>query len=309
MNCTDRDFAKLVDDIKSVSEEDLFGRMAAGFDSLPLDIRRGLQIYFDKFGFWGRLDPEHGIYDEIKAKARELSEHIDDFARVYDLLADYRSKKTLFAVLNNWYAYDFKTVARVKEQLFDEYFDHDLLHCGENEVFVDLGAYYGETTLSFIYNYGNCHKKIYCYEITPDVFAQLQKNLSAVRRADLRLKGVGASAGRMTVSRNVFSSSANTLTESGEGTYVEVVTLDEDIQEPVTIIKADIEGSEQDALAGAVNHIVNERPRLLISVYHCNEDMWKIPEIIRGMRDDYKFYLRFKGSSFLYPTELTLFAL
>ena len=125
----------------------------------------------------------------------------------------------------------------------------------------------------------------------------------------LRLKGVGASAGRMTVSRNVFSSSANTLTESGEGTYVEVVTLDEDIQEPVTIIKADIEGSEQDALAGAVNHIVNERPRLLISVYHCNEDMWKIPEIIRGMRDDYKFYLRFKGSSFLYPTELTLFAL
>lgn len=159
MNCTDRDFAKLVDDIKSVSEEDLFGRMAAGFDSLPLDIRRGLQIYFDKFGFWGRLDPEHGIYDEIKAKARELSEHIDDFARVYDLLADYRSKKTLFAVLNNWYAYDFKTVARVKEQLFDEYFDHDLLHCGENEVFVDLGAYYGETTLSFIYNYGNCHKK------------------------------------------------------------------------------------------------------------------------------------------------------
>ena len=60
--------------------------------------------------------------------------------------------------------------------------------------------------------------------------------------------------------------SANTAFISDEG-VVPMVTLDEDIGEAITIIKADIEGFEQAILRGAVNHIKNDHPKLLISVY------------------------------------------
>ena len=87
-----------------------------------------------------------------------------------------------------------------------------------------------------------------------------------------------------------------------------MVTLDEDIGEAITIIKADIEGFEQEAIKGAINHIKNDHPKLLISVYHKNEDLWKIPKMIKEIDSTYKFYLRYHGGS-IYPTEITLIAI
>ena len=87
-----------------------------------------------------------------------------------------------------------------------------------------------------------------------------------------------------------------------------VTALDIDITEPVTLIKADIEGYEQKAITGARNHILNDHPKLLMSVYHNNEDLWKIPKMIYELSSDYKFYLRYNSSP-LYPTEITLLAL
>ena len=57
----------------------------------------------------------------------------------------------------------------------------------------------------------------------------------------------------------------------------QMVSLDNDIKEEVTIIKSDIEGSEVKALIGARGHIINEHPKLLISIYHSNDDVWQIP--------------------------------
>lgn len=73
-----------------------------------------------------------------------------------------------------------------------------------------------------------------------------------------------------------------------------MTTLDQDITEPVTLIKADIEGFEQKALEGAKHHILNDHPKLLFSVYHNNEDLWKIPQRIHQISPEYRFYLRFK---------------
>ena len=48
----------------------------------------------------------------------------------------------------------------------------------------------------------------------------------------------------MALTANAASSSANTLSDA-EGGEIPVTTLDADIQEPLTLIKADIEGHEQ----------------------------------------------------------------
>lgn len=307
MNIIDLQFYKMADEIAALSRDNLLDRMVSSFEGLPSDMKQRLSRYFDRFGFWGRLEPENGVYEEIELKADELCNHIGDFVWLYGRLADFRSKKTLYAVLNNWYAYDTKTASQVREYAFDEYFDHDIIPNAHDEVFVDLGAYFGESTLSFILNYGKeSYRKIYCYEITPSVFSELKKTLSVFPNIDCRHKGVSDREGVMKIAFCPASVSANSLSDEGDG-EVAVTSLDLDIDEPVTIIKADIEGGEQRALAGARRHIENEHPKLLFSVYHRNEDMWKIPRIIDGMSDDYKFFLRFKGLA-TYPTEITLFS-
>ena len=243
-----------------------------------------------------KLEPEKRVFDEIEMKAQALNEHIADFVWAYERLGDYRSKKTLYAVISNWFRYDFTTSAEAKENMFDDYFE------------ADLGAYTGDTVRSYIRNYGeNCYKRIYCYEITESVFTRLKENLSGYRDIECRLKGVGDVEGEMYLSESAGGNSANTLGESG-GARVAVTTLDADIAESLTLIKADIEGYEQKAIAGAKKHIANDRPKLLLSVYHNNEDLWKIPRMIDSIRGDYKFYLRYKSSP-LYPTEITLIAL
>lgn len=308
MNIIDLQFYRLAEEISALSRGALYEKMRTSFDGLSPDIRNRLSVYFGKFGFWGKLDPANGVFEEIELKADELHNHIDDFVWLYGRLSDYRSKKTLYAVLNNWYAYDFKTTTQVKEYAFDEYFDHDIIPDAHDEVFVDLGAYFGESTLSFVLNYGKeCYRKIYCYEITPSVFAELEKTLSVLPDVDCRMKGVADREGAMKISVCPASISANTLSAQGE-IEVTVTSLDADISEPVSIIKADIEGGEQRALTGAKNHIVNDHPKLLFSVYHGNEDLWKIARMIDEMSSDYKFYMRLKGSV-VYPTEITLFAI
>lgn len=311
MNGIDRKFFALVQEIKGLSEKEIYHRIRQAFDTVPAATQKSCMDFFNRFPFWGRLDVERGIYEEIEGKAEALFHHMDDFLWVYERLADYRSRKTLYGVLNNWYRYDFVTSAQTKEVLFHDYFDLDLVSCSRREVVVDLGAFVGDTVLSYLENYGeDCYKKIYCYEITPESFAALEKNLEEYPNIDCRRKGVADRPGILTLQGNQAGSSANTLCQVAEegGVQVEVTTLDEDIREPITLLKADIEGFEQRAILGARRHIREDHPKLLLSVYHNNEDLWKIPQMIHELAPDYRFYLRHKGSP-VYPTEITLFAL
>ena len=53
---------------------------------------------------------------------------------------------------------------------------------------------------------------------------------------------------------------------------------------------------------------MNEKPNLFISVYHNNEDLFKIPQMIQEIDSTYQFYLRYYGGN-IYPTEITLIAI
>lgn len=177
-----------------------------------------------------------------------------------------------------------------------------------DEVFVDLGAYIGDSVLDYINTYG-VYKKIYCYEITEESMRTMQDNLKRYADIEYRNKGVGAKTGKRYMQEVEADVSCNRVDDKATmGKEIEVVTLDDDIKEKITMIKMDIEGAEQDALMGCRRHITEEHPKLLISVYHNNEDIWKIPRMIENMNADYKFYLRSNGKQYG-PSEIVLFAL
>lgn len=306
-NIVDRKFYALLGRIDSEGREGVLERMKHTYLSLPEGSREGLERFFSRYAYWGRLNAGEGVFEELELKAECLSSHLDDLAALYELLGDYRSKKTLYAIVSNWCEFDFATLAEAGERMFDEYWDPDLVRCTKDETFVDLGAYVGDSVASYLLVYGaECYKRIYCYEITPSAFGWLSRNLAGFPRVELRRKGVSDRRGRMRLDVNPFDASSNRLGE-GEGEEIDVTTLDEDIAEPVTLIKADIEGGEQAALRGATGHIRNDHPKLLVSVYHSNDDLWQIPRMIADISSEYRFFLRSKACA-LYPTEITLFA-
>lgn len=306
MNYVDSNFKWLIERIKGKSEEEIFQYMKDKYDLLPSGIKDSLEKFLSDFGYWGKLDSKNNEYEEIRKKAISFHEHIEDLEWLYSRLNDYRSKKLLFGILYNWYDYDFNVLKELMDTTFCHYFDLDFLKC-KDEVFVDVGAYIGDTTLDFIHSFGeNSYQKIYCYEMTDDTFHNLVNNLENYHNIDCRNKAISDKREILHMSVNGSSASANTLTE--EGDLVEAISLDEDIEDKITMIKMDIEGAEEKALMGAKKHIQEDHPKLLISVYHNHEDLWKIPKLIEEICPGYTFYLRFYGNN-IFPTEIVLFGI
>lgn len=258
--------------------------------------------YWEKYALWGK--DEHEVVDNLSTA---LSTHGANFRWLFDRLEDEQSRRILTAVVRSWRFFEIEPLKAVKDRQYDDYFDLSLLHCDEHEVVADLGAYTGDTFRSYVKNYGSmAYRRYYAYEITRESFGALEKATASYPRVVLRRKGAGAGPGTMTLDAGADASS-NTLSEgkSGSAEMVEIVALDDDITEPLTFIKMDIEGAEQSALRGCARHIREERPKLALSVYHNFEDLWKLPRIVEELAPGYRFYLRYHGDD-LWPSEITL---
>ena len=285
--------------------EEIFINIKNNFNKVNKDTQKSIEKFLNDFKYWGTLDSEKNDYNEIYEKAKSLHEHIDDYIWLYNNLKDYSSKKLLYGILNNWYQYDFITLKECMNSNYKHYFDLDIIPYSNNQVFVDVGAYIGDTILDYINTYNN-YKKIYCYEITLETMAKLKNNLSKYNNIIYRNKAVANDNTIMYLKESSINSSANQVDSNGT-IEVESINLDNDILEKIDIIKMDIEGGEYNALIGCKNHIINDKPTLLISVYHNNEDLWKLPKLIHEY-NNYDFYLRYY-SNYIFPTEIVLFAI
>lgn len=307
-NELDERFVWLMDYVKYVDAKELIEHIKIRLANLDEKQQQIINTFYQNHAyFWGTLDVKNGRYDVIYDRVHMLTEHREDLIWLYNRLGDYRSKLVLMNTLYNWISFDSTYIRNMHEGNFKDYYDLDLLSCDENEVIVDIGAYTGDSALDYIETYRK-YKKIYCYEITPQSVETMKTNLQDYENVEIVNKGLGAEKGKMYLQTCAQDTSTNGLDESGTGIEIEVATLDEDVTENVTLIKMDIEGAEKDALRGCVRHIQEEKPKLLICVYHNNSDIFEIPKAITEMRDDYKFYLRSNGMQWA-PAELVLFAL
>lgn len=305
---TGKSFIRLFEEIKKSTVDEIKSHIIKKYNLVDDRFKMIIEKYYKDYNFWGTLDIEKNDYNVFQNHAEALVNHADDFLWLYRRLADYRSRYILHAYVENWLNFNFEGLKKSLEKIFYDYFDTDIIKCGHNEVFVDLGAFNGDTVVNYITVYGESYKKIYCYEILPESFNALRENLKSLKNIELRQKGASDKKGVMFLSKsNILS--ANTLSEkpAEDSVEIETVALDEDITEPVTFIKMDIEGAEQAAVRGCARHIAKSKPKLAISLYHNNEDIWKIPRMIDEICPGYKFYLRYHGGELL-VSELSLLA-
>lgn len=305
MNQIEKKFKNLLLEINSQSAEELFGEMKKQYFLVPLETRVSMENFFHQFPYWGNLDSSLEDFTEILNASNVLKENTSNFLEFFENLEDYRSKYLLYAILHNWYCYDFVSLQKVIENTFSHYLDLDILPSLHDEVFVDLGAYTGDTVFSFFDTLGaDSFSKVYAYEMSLDSVNILNSKLQNYSNIVVRQCAVSNFVGKGSILENNESASANVLT-SGED--ILITTLDEDIKEKITLLKMDIEGSEKNALYGAKRHIIEDKPKLMISVYHGFSDLLDIWNLLREWNPDYKFYLRYYGGP-IFPTEIVLYA-
>ena len=307
LNWLDKKTKELISELKLFSEKEIYEHIREKLKMVPVDTQESISKFLDNFSFWGSFHPTENDFSTLERLSKFLKENSEKFEKMYQSLEDYRSKKIFYAILNNWYNYDFINLEQVMEKCFFFFFDLDIIPSCQEEVFVDLGAFNGDTVEDFIKIYGDNYKKIYAYEMTEQSMRELKERVKNYPRIIYEQKAVSDEVGMGSIKIHEISTSSNQL-ELEEIGEIEVTSLDDDINEKITMIKMDIEGSELKALKGAENHIIKDKPKLLLSVYHGYEELLTLWEYLEKLDLSYHYYLRYYGGP-IFPTEIVLFAI
>lgn len=220
--------------------------------------------------------------------------------QTYNWFADVRSKKVFIDYLRLC----FITQPVAPCPIITQYFD-PVVNLSDREVFVDCGAYTGDTAEIFMRNTNNKYAHYYAFEPDGEHFKEAEKFLMNKQNTTLTKKGLFSTETILNFKDGYTSCSK--ICDTGEA-VVKVTSIDKyfsDKPHIPTFIKMDIEGAELEALEGAEFIIRKHKPKLAICVYHRPEDLYEIPEIIKSYREDYKLYLRHYTDTY---SELVLYA-
>jgi FkbM family methyltransferase len=241
--------------------------------------------------FWKYADifiPQSGI--ELPHWLREQCAAIRS---CYGALADQSSKRELCEQLLWRYCLDDAALSPALDAR-GTYFPMDLLSPSDQEVFVDCGAFNGDTLSSFAEHWGGKFRHAFCFEPDPANRAALSSAVATMHLAD-RVTTLPYAVGNTNaaVSFSCTGSAGSHLTASGSAAAIPCRRLD-DSAWPLapTYVKMDIESAEPGALAGASELLRRHHPVLAVCTYHRSEHLWQIPNLIRSMVSEYQLFLR-----------------
>lgn len=222
--------------------------------------------------------------------------------QMLNILEDDKSRKVWKAVMK--YRAKGISIPRDLWSDTDQYFAKDIIHLEDNEVFIDGGAFIGDT-VQHLMNFSKKSrvkvKEVIAFEPDPENVKILQKNFMRDKRVKIIRKGLSDKEKFLCFMPN--GSSGNFLNYEADNAWgvfekcntikVPVTSIDtiKDCQK-ATFIKMDVEGSELSALMGGYQTIKKNHPKLAICIYHSLEDMVAIIEYIHKIVPEYKIYVR-----------------
>lgn len=219
-----------------------------------------------------------------------IQNHELDFFNIRKLLADEKSKKTLDALIDTRIGKSkgFENLLSLSDS--NQYFN-ELTHVcnSEKEIFVDCGAFDGDSITKFASFSNFNYKKIIAFEPMEENYIKLKKNTNAVPSVNIVKKASWNMDAELSFTANTSASavSSNGLVK------IKATTIDKIAKkQKVTFIKMDVEGSEYESLLGAKKTIERNHPKLAICVYHKAEDILVLPKLIQSFKVPYKYYLR-----------------
>ena len=227
-----------------------------------------------------------------------LAEHYAGYQFAYDQLSDDHSRKVLLDTVRMYLTGRPKTPSIGST----EYFDRDLIALSHGEVFIDGGAYNGETTIQFAkecVSAGVCNWKSYAFEANPQKQNTIVRNLAHFQNVEIVMKGLWSHDAELEFSLDPNDIGSSFYADEICATKVAatVVSLDAFFEskpmcEWPTFIKMDIESAEYEALRGARKILRNKCPKLALCVYHHVSHPYELLRFAQECNPDYRFYLR-----------------
>lgn len=241
--------------------------------------------------------PSVPVYGESIFNKDFFIKHLTEIETAYSLLADAQSKKVFRNLI------EFQLTGNLS-LAFDCETDKNealaLLSLGENESYLDLGAYRGDTVGEFLSSVKE-YKSITAVEPDKKTFKKLSENCGGLKNTELLNCAVWESCGEITFK----SSKGRGSSRSDSGEALPAVTVDSLAEgRGFTYIKADVEGAENELLNGAENTLKLQKPKLNIAAYHRSEDIFYLANKIHSINPEYKIYLRHHPHISLWDTNI-----
>jgi FkbM family methyltransferase len=232
----------------------------------------------------------HGLFFGIPERLAESAREIEAAASIW---ADAESEAEYQSQVRWRFLLDYSALATPRPPA-ETYFPDDLIRPLAREVYVDCGAFNGDTIEAFMAARGGQFERIIAIEPDPISGRVLKDRVDDWTQAGIgpiRVEPFAAASQRGTVS---FEASGTVGSSVGSGTdTVEAAPLDEILRDCApTYVKFDVEGAEHDALVGASRTIRDDMPVLAVSLYHKPEDLWDLPLLILSLGPGYRMYLR-----------------
>ena len=229
--------------------------------------------------------PDVPVYGKNLFDYEFYEAHLDEINKVREMLSDEKSVLTYDMTIKNKLTGDLSYLRKC--QVSSDEAD-SLTIPSQGSLYLDLGAYNGDTVLRYTSLYSQIESVI---AVEPDKrnFRKLNENTAHIPNVTyvnaLISDHVGVTTMEVNKGRGVHE---------GEGVDVACTTIDsllESCNSPV-FIKMDVEGNELLAITGGANYIKENKPVMNVACYHRSEDIWTLPLLIKELRPDYKVYMR-----------------
>jgi FkbM family methyltransferase len=165
------------------------------------------------------------------------------------------------------------------------------------DVVIDGGACWGDTAVAFAHHAGPSGR-VLAFEFDPANVAACRSNLEGNPAVADRVEIVEHALWNVGGEHLGYEPDGyGTTVALGSSTtaHTTTATIDQVVAERrldrVDFVKLDIEGAELNALEGAADTLRRFRPRLAIAAYHRNDDLTRIPELLRRLGLGYRFHL------------------
>lgn len=184
----------------------------------------------------------------------------------------------------------------------------------DGEVFVDAGAYVGDSLERFIWSVNGVFRHAYAFEPGKTQYEAMEKRVNrlasewALRPESITLinKAVASENGMVRIIEEGQLTSHSICLQGTECVledkteYVDVVSLDSYLSGvKYSLLKVDVEGSELDLIHGAKESISENRPRIALSIYHYPTDVFTLPLKVAEISGDYTFTLGHHSSKLM----------
>jgi len=241
-------------------------------------------------------------------KADFIIENEEAYNRTFNLLEDDYSRECMAAYLNTRVNGDMKYIYPLsKEEI--TYFKNDIFSLDNNQVFVDVGAFDGDTIREFVMDMNRKYSKIIAFEPGDESFEGLKdyiekdnlNNVTCIKQGTWNKKEVlKFAADDKSFSITDGCGEISCPVDKIDNLVDKYPELDE-----ITIMKVNFYSGVLETLQGAKELIKRRKPRFAIVVGFDGNALINIPQYIKQIVPEYKCYLRFNRAM---PACLTLYA-